>query len=483
MGDVTGFLKVARKDTEYRSVEERLKDCAEVCPLRPEDASVEQASRCMDCGTPFCHWGCPIGNIIPEWNDLIFRGKWEQALEMLHARNNLPEITGRVCPAPCEYSCVLAINDDAVTIRENELSIIEMGFKSGYIKPNPPKNRTGKKVAVVGSGPAGIACADQLNKAGHTVTLFERDPKAGGILRYGIPDFKLDKKVLDRRLDVLQKEGIVLKTGMDVGKDITAKELTDTFDAVALTGGSRDSRDLPIEGRGLKGVYFAMEYLTQFNRSMGGEQIPANERIDAAGKAVVVIGGGDTGSDCIGVSHRLGAAKVIQLELLPRLPEERTHTEPWPYYPRLFKTTSSHEEGGQREWEITTKKFTGGADGNLQKLHCAKVRWEMKPGAPPKMIELPGSEFEIEADLVILAMGFVSPVHKGLLDDLKLEYDGRGNVKTDLSYMTSVNKVFAAGDMHRGQSLVVWAIMEGRDCARGIDIFLMGQSSLPKSGF
>jgi glutamate synthase (NADPH/NADH) small chain len=476
-----GFLKVSRKDTEYRPVGERLSDSSEVTPLRGDSQTTEQASRCMDCGTPFCHWGCPIGNIIPEWNDLVFRGKWKQALDLLHARNNLPEITGRVCPAPCEYSCVLAINDDSVTIRENELSIVEKGFATGYIKPNPPAVRTGKKVAVVGSGPAGIACADQLNKAGHSVTLFEKDDRLGGILRYGIPDFKLEKRILDRRINILAAEGIDIKAGVNVGVDLKVKELLGSFDAIALTGGSREPRDLPIEGRNLKGIYFAMDYLIQYNHQVMGDKIPENEMIDVRGKTVVVIGGGDTGSDCIGVSHRLGASKVIQLELLPRQPEQRPSHEPWPYYPRLFKTTSSHEEGGNREWQVTTKKFTG--DGVVKKLHCARVHWEMTPGKPPKMAELNDSEFTIDADIVVLAMGFLSPVHNGLLDALGVEYDKRGNVMTGVDYKTSVDKVYAAGDMHRGQSLVVWAIMEGRDCAREIDLALMGQTSLPKSGF
>jgi glutamate synthase (NADPH/NADH) small chain len=481
MGDIMGFLKVSRKDTEYRPVGDRLSDASEVTPLRGDSQSTEQASRCMDCGTPFCHWGCPIGNIIPEWNDLVFRGKWKQALDMLQARNNLPEVTGRVCPAPCEYSCVLAINDDPVTIRENELSIIEKGFEMGYIKPNPPALRTGKNVAVIGSGPSGIACADQLNKAGHTVTLFEKDVRLGGILRYGIPDFKLDKSILDRRLNILAAEGINIKAGVNVGIDMKVKELLSSFDAIALTGGSREPRDLPIEGRGLRGIYFAMDYLIQYNHRIAGDKIPEKELIDVKGKTVVVIGGGDTGSDCIGVSHRLGAAKVIQLELLPRLPEQRTSTEPWPYYPRLFKTTSSHEEGGNREWQVTTKKFTG--DGSVKKLHCARVHWDMQPGKPPKMQDLPDSEFSIDTDIVVLAMGFLSPVHNGLLDALGVGYDQRGNVKTGADYRTSVDKVYSAGDMHRGQSLVVWAVMEGRDCAREIDLALMGQTSLPKSEY
>ncbi len=432
----------------------------------------------MDCGTPFCHWSCPVGNFIPEWNDLVFHGKWDRALELLHANNNFPEFTGRLCPALCEYSCVLGINDDPVTIRENELGIIEYAFREGLIKPRPPKKRTGKKVAVIGSGPAGLAAADQLNKAGHTVVVFERDEKAGGILRYGIPDFKIEKHIIDRRLSVLQKEGIEFRTGINAGKDITADQLKGEFDALCLTGGSRVPRDLKVEGRELKGIEFAMDYLMQSNRRVAGEKMPAGQLIDAKGKAVVVIGGGDTGSDCVGTAHRQGARQVVQIELLPKPAQCRTVEYAWPKYPILLKTTSSHEEGGERHWAVSTKKFIGNS-GAVKKLSCVKVEFEKDAKGCPVIKEVTGSAFEIEADLVVLAMGFVHPEKQGLLEALGVELDARGNVKTDEKQKTSVDKVFAAGDMRRGQSLIVWAIAEGRRAAYHIDSFLMGKSSLP----
>jgi len=480
MGDPRGFLKSARQAGSYRQVCERVNDFREVSLLRPEKQSQEQASRCMDCSTPFCHWGCPVGNYIPEWNDYMFRGNWKAALGLLEATNNLPEITGRVCPALCEYACVLGLNDDAVTIRENELSVAEAGFKKGLIKPVKPVRKTGKKIAVIGSGPAGLSCGAQLNKAGHSVVIFERDKKPGGILRYGIPDFKLEKSLIDRRIDIWKKEGIVFETSanIDVGEDRDLP-LQKDFDAICLAGGSRVPRDLKIEGRELKGIYFAMDYLTQSNMRVSGDKVPKDNFIDAKGKKVVVIGGGDTGSDCVGTAHRHGASCVTQIEVLPKPLECRTDFQPWPKYPMLLKTTSSHEEGGERHWAVLTKKFTG-ENGVLKKLLCVKVEFrETKSKACPAMKEIPGSEFEIEADMAIIAVGFLHPEHEGLLNGLGVEFDNRGNVKTDSNYKTSVEKVFSAGDMRRGQSLVVWAISEGRRSAHCIDKYLMGESSLP----
>ena len=479
MGDPRGFLKSARQISPYRAICERTKDFKEVSVPRSERESQEQASRCMDCSTPFCHWSCPIGNYIPEWNDYMFRGNWKAALALLDATNNLPEITGRICPALCEYACVLGLNDDAVTIRENELSVIESGFKKGLIKPNIISRRTGRKIAVIGSGPAGLSCAAQLNKAGHSVVVFERDKKPGGILRYGIPDFKLEKALIDRRIDIWKKEGIVFETGVNAGIDYPAGKLLDEFDAVCLAGGSRVPRDLKIEGRDLKGIYFAMDYLMQSNAWIAGEKIPKDELIDAKAKKVVVIGGGDTGADCVGTAHRQGAVCVVQIEVLPKPDECRTATYPWPQYPLLLKTTSSHEEGGDRHWAVLTKSFVG-EQGSIKKLSCVKVEFSETDGKTcPVMKEISGSAFEIETDLVILAVGFLHPEHSRLLADLNVEFDKRGNVKTGENYMTSVDKVFSAGDMRRGQSLVVWAISEGRRSAYCIDKYLMGESNLP----
>jgi len=479
MGDPRGFLKVARQEPRYRPVCERVKDFSHVSRLRPERQSREQASRCMDCATPFCHWGCGIGNYIPEWNDCVCKGKWEKAVMLLEATNNLPEITGRVCPALCEYACVLGLNDDAVTIRENELAIAEFGFEKGLIKPNAARIKTGKRIAVIGSGPAGLSCAAQLNRAGHQVTVFERDDAPGGILRYGIPDFKLEKHILDRRIDIWEKEGVIFKTGIEAGVDYPAGKLLDEYDTVCLSGGARVPRDLKIEGRDLKGIYFAMDYLTQSNRRVAGEKMPKNGLIDARGKKIVVIGGGDTGADCVGTAHRQGAACVVEIEVLPKPPECRSPEYPWPSYPLLLKTSSSHEEGGERHWAVKTRRFIG-EKGLVKKISCIKAEFtETERKACPVMKEVPGSEFEIEADLVILAIGFLHPEHPGLLEDLDVELDERGNVKTDTGYMTSVRKVFSAGDMRRGQSLVMWAISEGRRSAYHIDRYLMGESDLP----
>jgi glutamate synthase (NADPH/NADH) small chain len=479
MGEIKGFLKVKRKAAPYRLVCERIRDYSEVNILPTTEHSKEQASRCMDCGTPFCHWVCPIGNYIPEWNDLLFRGHWEKAFQLLSATNNFPEITGRVCPATCEYACVLGINDDPVTIRENELTIIEYAFKNDLIKPNVSKKQTGKKIAVVGSGPAGLACADQLNKVGHKVVVFEKDDKIGGILRFGIPDFKLGKEILERRINLLKKEGIQFQVSTNVSVDYKVSKLKKDFDAICLTGGSRVPRDLKIEGRELKGIYFAMDYLTQSNKRVAGQKIAKDKLSDAKGKKVVVIGGGDTGADCVGTAHRQGAVCVAQIELLSRPPECRTKGFPWPSYPLLLKTSSSHEEGGQRHWSVLTKKFLG-ENGYLKKLSCVKVEfvYEGRDAVCPVMREIPGSEFEIEADMVILALGFLHPEHSGLLAEFNLKFDERANVKTDANCLTSVDKVFSAGDMHRGQSLVVWAISEGRRAAHCIDKYLMGRSNL-----
>ncbi|MDP3804246.1 MAG: glutamate synthase subunit beta, partial [Candidatus Omnitrophota bacterium] len=423
MGDTRGFLKVERAYPAYRPVCERVKDYREVAGLRSDESSKEQASRCMDCGTPTCHWGCPIANYIPEWNDLVFHKQWKKAIDLLHATNNLPEVTGRICPSLCEYACVLGINDDPVTIRENELSIIEHAFKNGLIKPRPPKRRTGKSVAVIGSGPAGLACADQLNKAGHKVTVFEKDDKVGGILRYGIPDFKLEKRIIDRRVNLLKKEGIEFVTGVEVGGRASVSRIRKEYDAICLALGSRKPRDLNIEGRDLGGIYFAMDYLAQSNRRAAGEDVPKELIIDAKGKHVVVIGGGDTGADCVGTAHRQDAICVVQIEILPKPPECRGIECPWPNYPMLLKTTSSHEEGGERHWAVLTKRFVG-EKGFVKKLFCAKVEFVKEAGkACPVMKEVPGSEFEIGADIVILAVGFAHPEHAGLLSDLKVEFD------------------------------------------------------------
>ncbi len=479
MGDPKGFLKIKRIKPKYRMVAERLRDYRDVALLHKDEVAQEQASRCMDCGTPFCHWACPIGNYIPEWNDLVYRGHWEQAIVLLQASNNLPEITGRLCPALCEYSCVLGIIDDPVTIRENELAIIEHAFKAGLITPQPPKVRTGKKVAIIGSGPAGLACADQLNKAGHQVTVFEKDEKPGGILRYGIPDFKLEKWVLDRRLELYKNEGIEFKTRVNVGVNYTVPKLLKEFKAVCVTSGSREPRDLKIEGREQKGIHLAMDYLMQSNRRIAGVKISADGIIDAKGKKVLVIGGGDTGSDCVGTAHRQGAGQVIQIELLPKPPECRTTDFSWPKYPLLLKISSSHEEGGQREWAVLTKRFIG-EKGRVKKLECIRLDFSQKDAKNCSLMkEVPGTEFTIEADLVVLAMGFAHPEHKGLVEKLKVELDNRGNVKTDANFQTIIPKVFAAGDMRRGQSLIVWAIAEGRTAAHHIDTYLMGKSNLP----
>ena len=434
----------------------------------------------MNCAVPFCHTGCPLGNLIPEWNHLVYAGQWQLALERLHATNNFPEFTGRICPAPCEPACVLAINEDPVTIEYIEKAIVDRGFQEGWIKPEPPASRTGKRVAVVGSGPAGMAAAQQLNRAGHLVTLFERDEYIGGLLRLGIPDFKLEKQVVQRRVDIMSEEGIVFRTGVNVGRDFAIDELKRDFDAICLTIGACQARELPVPGRDLKGIHMAMEYLTQQNRRLAGSSFSPSDTITAEGKRVVILGGGDTGADCLGTAHRQGAEIVYQLELLPQPPENRRPDNPWPQWPQVLRTSPAHEEGGMRDYNVLTKGFSG-RNGRVEELNAVRVEW----GAPdesgrPAMIEVPGSEFSIGVDLVLLAMGFVHPEHEGLVTDLGVELDGRGNIKTDAERATSVPGIFAAGDSARGASLVVWAIAEGRQVAYGIDKYLMGQSSLPE---
>jgi glutamate synthase (NADPH/NADH) small chain len=481
MADPKGFLTYKRQTAPRRPVEERKRDWREVyLHLEPRDLQT-QAARCMDCGIPFCHQGCPLGNIIPDWNDLVYRNRWREALERLHATNNFPEFTGRLCPAPCEAACVLGINQPPVTIKQVEQHIIDFGFERGYVVAEPPAHRTGKTVAIVGSGPAGLACAQQLNRAGHTVTVFERADRIGGLLRYGIPDFKMEKWVLDRRLQLMEEEGVIFRPGVNVGVDITAEQLRAHFDAVCLAGGSTIPRDLPVPGRELKGIHFAMEYLTQQNKLNAGDPLEG-ERITAEGKRVVILGGGDTGADCLGTVHRQGAKEVYQIELLPKPPEGRTADMPWPQWPFILRTYAAHEEGGIREWSINTKAFSG-ENGHVQRLHAVRV--EFGPPGPDgrrPMKEIPGSEFTLECDLVLLALGFLHPQHEGLLNALGVEYDARGNVKADQNYMTNVPGVFVAGDMRRGQSLIVWAIAEGREAARGIDIYLSGTTQLPLTG-
>ena len=473
MGNPTGFMEIARVTFERRPIEERILDWKEVYKDFPEDQLKAQASRCMDCGVPFCHQGCPLGNIIPDWNDLVYRDQWKDALQRLLATNNFPEFTGRICPAPCEGSCVLGINADPVTIKNIEISIIDRAFKEGIVKASPPAVRTGKKVAVVGSGPAGLAGAAQLNHAGHWVTVFERADRIGGLLRYGIPEFKMEKRVVDRRLNIMTEEGVTFRTNANVGVNVSVEELRGNFDAILLSGGATAPRDLPVPGRDLRGIHFAMEYLPLQNKRCEGDTIPDSQFITAKDKHVVIIGGGDTGADCLGTSHRQGARSIVQFELLPRPPLERAADNPWPNWPNIFRTSSAHEEGGGREYCVLTKSFTG-RDGQVEQLHAVHVEFEGR-----NMREVPGSEFTINADLVLLAMGFLGPERNGMLGQLGVNINERGNVATDTEKMTSIPGIFAAGDMSRGQSLVVWAIREGRNAARSIDKYLMGSTELP----
>src|SRR5437763_1153802 len=472
MGKITGFLEHTREVAPRRAPEERIKDWFEIYQPFPDERVKTQGARCMDCGVPFCHTGCPLTNLIPDWNDLVFHGKWRDAIRQLHATNNFPEFTGRVCPAPCEASCVLGINEPPVSIKLIEKAIADHAVEEGFIPPEPPKVRTGKRVAVIGSGPAGLAAAQQLARAGHAVTVFEKNDRIGGLLRYGIPNFKMEKHLIDRRLEQMRAEGVQFQINAHIGVNIAVADLRRDFHAVLLAGGSEHPRDLRVPGRELKGIHFAMDFLPQQNRRNEGDTVPESQAILATGKHVVIIGGGDTGADCLGTSHRQRALSVYQFELLPKPPDQRSPTTPWPLWPMQLRTESSHEEGGVREWSVATTKFTGDEHGNVKQLHAIRV------GPPPKFEPIAGTDFTLDADLVLLAMGFLGPVRGGLLEQVDVKLDGRGNVSTDDTYMTSVPGVFAAGDMRRGQSLVVWAIAEGRKAAKGVDEFLMGRSDL-----
>jgi glutamate synthase (NADPH/NADH) small chain len=478
MGKVTGFLEYSRELPLKRPVQERIHDYNEFVLRYTDEKLNQQAARCMDCGVPFCHNGCPLGNLIPEFNDAVYREDWKEAYEVLSATNNFPEFTGRICPAPCESACVLGINQPAITIEEIEKHIIEIAFDKGLVKARKPSVRTGKKIAVVGSGPAGMAAAAQLNYAGHLVTVFERDDAPGGLLRYGIPDFKLEKWVVDRRINLMKEEGIVFKCNANVGVNVSINDLLREFNAIVLAGGSTIPRNLDLQGRELKGIHFAMDFLKQQNKRVSSKHVN-EEDIFAAGKNVVVIGGGDTGSDCVGTSNRHSAKAITQFELLPKPAAERTEYMPWPTYPMTLKITSSHEEGTERHWAVSTNEFIGDEAGNLKALKVVDLEWKIVDGRPAQFVEVPHSEREIPCELALLAMGFVHPQHDGLLNELGVERDERGNVKaSEKSYQTNISKIFTAGDMRRGQSLVVWAISEGRECARKVDEFLMGASSL-----
>ncbi len=471
MGKPTGFMEIARADRTYDKVAERVTHYKEFVH-QPDGATLaNQGARCMDCGIPYCHNGCPVNNVIPDWNNLVFKDRWRDALSVLHSTNNFPEFTGRICPAPCEAACTLNFNDDPVTIKSIECAIVDKGWAEGWILPEPPAAKTGKRIAIVGSGPAGLAAAQQLARTGHAVTVFEKDDRAGGLLRYGIPDFKMEKHLIDRRIEQMQAEGVQFRTSCHVGVDVTATQLQKDFDAVLLTGGAQMPRDLPVPGRDLAGVHFAMDFLSQNNKRVAGDKIDAAQAITAKDKHVVVIGGGDTGSDCIGTSIRQGAKSVRQLEIMPRPPEQEDKAMVWPYWPLKFRVSSSQEEGCDREFAVATKSFTGD-NGKVTRQHIVRLE---------NGKEVPGSEIVLDADLVLLAMGFVSPIQTGLLKDLGVALDARGNVLADtVKYQSSAAKVFAAGDMRRGQSLVVWAIREGRQAARAVDEFLMGKSDLPR---
>jgi glutamate synthase (NADPH/NADH) small chain len=478
MGKPTGFVEIARQKQPARPIDERLRDWREVYLPAPVEMLRDQASRCMDCGIPFCHQGCPLGNLIPAWNDLVYRGRWQTASEHLHATNNFPEFTGRLCPAPCEASCVLGINDAPVTIKATEVAIVDRAFAEGWITSRPPARRTGKHVAVIGSGPAGLAVADQLNRAGHTVTVCERADRIGGLLRYGIPAFKLEKRLLDRRLALMAAEGVVFRPRCNAGIDVTADDLLADFDAIVLAGGATVPRDLPVPGRDLHGIHFAMEYLTSQNRRGEGDQLAAGEHISASGKHVIIIGGGDTGADCLGTALRQGPASVRQLEVMPRPPDGRAADNPWPEWPQIFRVSTAHEEGGERIFSVSTERFAGDSEGRVRALRAVKVERVTVKGRGVFQ-PIAGSELELPADLVLLAMGFSGPERGGLVNQLEVRITERGTVWRDETYMTSVPGVFAAGDMQRGQSLIVWAIADGRSCARGVDAYLMGESDLP----
>jgi len=480
MGKTTGFMEIDRIERDYEPVEDRIKHFKEfLIPLTPEQVS-EQGARCMDCGIPYCHQGCPVDNLIPDWNDMVYNGRWKEALDLLHSTNNFPEFTGRICPAPCESSCTLNISDNPVAIKTIECSVVDRGWDEGWIIPQLPIKYSDKKVAVIGSGPSGLACAQQLARAGHSVVVFEKNERIGGLLRIGIPDFKMEKTLIDRRMSQMKSEGVEFRTNSYVGKNISIENLNKEFDAIAFCGGSEVPRDLPVPGRELKGVYFAMEFLSQQNDRVSGKIVKSDIEILAKGKNVLVIGGGDTGSDCVGTSNRQGAASVTQLELLDQPPEKENKGLTWPNWPMKLRTSSSHEEGCERNWSVLTKSFEG-ANGNVSKLNCVKVEWLKDENGKMKMVEMKGSVFSFEADLVLLAMGFIHPIHEGLIKDLNINLTPTGNVDAnDTKYKTSIENFFAAGDSRRGQSLVVWAIKEGRQCAHSIDEFLMGKTELPR---
>lgn len=478
MAKVMGFLEAGREKQPYRPIEERLLDWNQVmADYRPDLLNV-QAARCMDCGIPFCHDGCPLGNLIPDWNDLVYGGRWDEAIDRLHATNNFPEFTGTLCPAPCEGSCVLGINDDPVTIKAVELAIIDRAFAESWVVPRPPTSETGKSVAIVGSGPAGLACAQQLRRAGHAVTVFERDDRIGGLLRYGIPEFKMEKRILDRRLQQMVDEGVTFKANADVGANVAIDDLRDSFDAILLAGGATASRELPVPGRELGGVHLAMEFLPLQNRRCEGDDIPDDEFITAKDKHVVIIGGGDTGADCLGTVHRQGARSVRSLEIMPQPPALRAADNPWPEWPNIYRVSAAHAEGGERVYAVSTKRFIGDERGGVTALELVEVDVKLVDGKPT-FADVPASAHELPCDLALLAMGFTGPEHDGVLAQLGVELDGRGNVKRDPRWMTSIDGVFTAGDMQHGQSLIVWAIAEGRAAAASIDEFLTGSSDLP----
>ena len=484
MGKPTGFLEIERQDRQYKPVADRVTHYEEfVIPLSDDELS-SQGARCMDCGIPFCHNGCPVNNIIPDWNDLVYKGQWKDALEVLHSTNNFPEVTGRICPAPCQEACTLNLESVPVSIKSIECAIVDKGWEEGWIRPQIARHKTGKRVAIIGSGPAGMACAQQLARAGHTVVLYEKQEKIGGLVRFGIPDFKLDKTLIDKRMGQMRAEGVEFHTNVHVGVDLPIKKLVDDCDAVVLTGGSEKPRDLPVPGRELNGVYFAMDFLRGNTKKVQGIDNPQEPFVSAKDKHVLVIGGGDTGSDCIGTSNRHGALSVTQIEIMPQPPEKEDKGSIWPYWPNKMRTSSSQEEGCDRQWCVATKQFNDDGNGNVKSATCVKVEWNKDEKGNWQMSEVPGSEFEIQADLVTLAMGFVHPVHEGMIEDLGVELDNRGNVKGDTegheAYKTSIPSIFSAGDMRRGQSLVVWAIREGRQCARAVDEYLMGTSELPR---
>ena len=473
MGNPTGFLEIDKKERNYEDPKDRLKHFKEfIVPLTNEEVS-KQGSRCMDCGIPYCHQGCPVNNLIPDWNDLVYKHEWKKALDTLHSTNNFPEFTGRICPAPCEAACTLNLTDNPVSIKTIECSIVDYGWEKGWIKPQLPKKHTDKKVAIIGSGPAGLACAQQLARLGHGVVVYEKNERIGGLLRIGIPDFKMEKTLIDRRMAQMQSEGVQFKTNSEIGNNISTNEIIDNFDAVSVCIGSEVPRNLEVKGRNLKGIHFAMDFLSQQNDMVAGKTISKDILISAKGKKVLVIGGGDTGSDCVGTSNRQGATSVHQLELLPQPPVNENKQLTWPNWPMKLRTSTSHQEGCERQWSILTKSFEGNENGEVTKLICVEVEWKKSEDGSMKMIEVEDSEFEIEADLVLLAMGFVHPIHEGLVNNLSLKLDQRGNVEADeISFKTSSDKVFVAGDCRRGQSLVVWAISEGRKCAERIDNFL-----------